>query len=845
MDLCVRFRMVQDYAAKNGFVGGIPTFYTANYPQRVFGVLLLSAATCDWRDVPASQLKIAAPGDFAARMRAVQDYAVHWGYVGAVPTFMQNIANGETVYGTLLLKQAVVQRVDVAASALKAPADNDIGGRFRASGTYATSQHSIGGCPTFYQASRKIIGPHGPLTETVYGTLLFPPGSAERRDVAAAELDQPSLDDPAALIAKFQGYAVRNGFVGAIPTFFQADLGPGLVCGSVLVGAGAQFRDVAKEDLKINGLASDDDRLRAVQDYAKANGFVAGFPTYYQADRDGTIFFGTVLLANTVAQWRDVSFGDLGNPRSADGPARFRATQAYAVKNGSVGGFPTGFEAPTGGGVYGTILLHGPGAQFRDISATPLLSETIVGGAIRTRWQQLGGATGFLGLSLTQELPCAVGAGRHNDFDGGVIYFNLAGQCFEVHGAILQRWLELGAERSYLGYPISDEGPWTSPDGRSGRISSFERGQIAFLDAPIEIPQVFQPAAAVITAPSGTAFGGSVTISLKSNGDYTITYHLHDSGLVGYEFGIHVAFLAANGMALVDIFSGSVGGTVGSGSRDADKTTVGHDQRIADNWAAFASGKLIVTRDSSISGPVGLLLDIYKGELGLVAGASGLAIGLVIGASSVIGSLLPSLGPGEVIGVFEGIVVFDTGGGLLLATLSGLAATAITDALIATRRMHDQETSLADKVFKGTLSYDKIRITNVVGLGGRAFTSPGADGLIYLHLGMSSDDKPPYSDATLYSDNAYPVLGQLLIHELTHAWQIEHGFVPTVVCRGLVNQANYQVGDNVYQIPLGLAWSDYNLEAQGAVVDTWFGNGMASSDPYFTYIEDNIRAGRT
>ena len=92
MDLGVRFRLVQDYAAKNGFVGCIPTFYTANYPQRVFGVLLLSAATCDWRDVPASQLKIAAPGDFAARMRAVQDYAVHWGYVGAVPTFMQNIA---------------------------------------------------------------------------------------------------------------------------------------------------------------------------------------------------------------------------------------------------------------------------------------------------------------------------------------------------------------------------------------------------------------------------------------------------------------------------------------------------------------------------------------------------------------------------------------------------------------------------------------------------------------------------------------------------------------------------------------------------------------------------------
>jgi hypothetical protein len=130
---------------------------------------------------------------------------------------------------------------------------------------------------------------------------------------------------------------------------------------------------------------------------------------------------------------------------------------------------------------------------------------------------------------------------------------------------------------------------------------------------------------------------------------------------------------------------------------------------------------------------------------------------------------------------------------------------------------------------------------------------PGVDGKIYVNLGDG------YGDPVNYTAS-YPVKGQLLVHELTHAWQIHHAsFLPGFVCQGVVNQANYIVGQNVYEYgPPGPPWSAFNLEQQGAIVDQWFGGkrpaalglpapstAMDPNDPYFGYIANNIRQGRT
>ena len=102
------------------------------------------------------------------------------------------------------------------------------------------------------------------------------------------------------------------------------------------------------------------------------------------------------------------------------------------------------------------------------------------------------------------------------------------------------------------------------------------------------------------------------------------------------------------------------------------------------------------------------------------------------------------------------------------------------------------------------------------------------------------------------------VLDKLLIHELTHAWQIAHtSFLPGLVCEGLVNQANNTVGQSVYVYGRpGPNWSTgFNLEQQAAIVDQWFGGtptvvvpnrkAKDENDPYFAYIRDNIRANRS
>jgi uncharacterized protein with LGFP repeats len=98
-----------------------------------------------------------------------------------------------------------------------------------------------------------------------------------------------------------------------------------------------------------------------------------------------------------------------------------------------------------------------------------------VHGGIRVKWAQLGGERGFLGFPLTDETGTPDGRGRYNHFEGGSIYWTPQTGAFEVHGAIRGEWARLGWERSRLGYPVSDEGPL--PDGR-GRMSRFEGGDL-------------------------------------------------------------------------------------------------------------------------------------------------------------------------------------------------------------------------------------------------------------------------------------------------------------------------------------------------------------------------------
>jgi hypothetical protein len=100
-----------------------------------------------------------------------------------------------------------------------------------------------------------------------------------------------------------------------------------------------------------------------------------------------------------------------------------------------------------------------------------------VHGAIRAKWAALGWERSFLGYPRTDETvgkdPRA--EGRFNHFQGGSIYWHPQAGAFEVHGAIRAKYLELGAEAGLLGYPTTDE---TATPDRVGRFNHFQRGSI-------------------------------------------------------------------------------------------------------------------------------------------------------------------------------------------------------------------------------------------------------------------------------------------------------------------------------------------------------------------------------
>jgi hypothetical protein len=149
------------------------------------------------------------------------------------------------------------------------------------------------------------------------------------------------------------------------------------------------------------------------------------------------------------------------------------------------------------------------------------------------------------------------------------------------------------------------------------------------------------------------------------------------------------------------------------------------------------------------------------------------------------------------------------------------------------------------------------------GLGGRNFTYPGStiaalgtvinpvllawlaanpslfDGKTLVNMGSG------FGDAIKFTTGRYMTPGQVLIHELTHAWQIRHDNTLGFVCNAVLVQTRDTLGQQVYNASPGLQWNQYGLEQQATLVDTWFANGASelANDQYFRYIEKNIRTG--
>ncbi len=141
-------------ATKEKVVGAYPNFHEVRQGNNIVGgTIFLKYGAADWMDIPLAELGYPLINDFAARMRATTNYAVQNGYIGGYPNgFHANYGKG-IVCGTILIKPGSADWRDVPLSELGNPALDDIGARMRSANDYASRNGYLSGFPTFHHAN--------------------------------------------------------------------------------------------------------------------------------------------------------------------------------------------------------------------------------------------------------------------------------------------------------------------------------------------------------------------------------------------------------------------------------------------------------------------------------------------------------------------------------------------------------------------------------------------------------------------------------------------------------------------------------------------------------------------
>ena len=149
------FRQRARAASDRGFLGAFPNFYEAKYGNRVVGgTIMFQVGQAEWRDVPIIDLGNPGLNDFDLRMRATQDYAVRQGFVGGFPNFFHADHGTGLVCGTVLLPAASVEWRDLPWTEIGAPDLGDIDARFRGVHDWAVAHMFVGGFPNMYHADQ-------------------------------------------------------------------------------------------------------------------------------------------------------------------------------------------------------------------------------------------------------------------------------------------------------------------------------------------------------------------------------------------------------------------------------------------------------------------------------------------------------------------------------------------------------------------------------------------------------------------------------------------------------------------------------------------------------------------
>jgi hypothetical protein len=173
-------------AARAEFAAGFPNFYeTTRGLDHLGGAIFIRSSAVEWRDVPLSDLGNVSLDDFEERMRVTYAYATRNGFVGGFPNFFHADYGNGIVCGTMLLKSNGAEWRDVDISDLGNPALEDFEQRFRATQDYAGRNGFVGGFPNLFHAEKREIDfrTGRRMRRTVCGTIFLKRGTAARRNV--------------------------------------------------------------------------------------------------------------------------------------------------------------------------------------------------------------------------------------------------------------------------------------------------------------------------------------------------------------------------------------------------------------------------------------------------------------------------------------------------------------------------------------------------------------------------------------------------------------------------------------------------------------------------------------
>jgi len=357
-----------------------------------------------------------------------------------------------------------------------------------------------------------------------------------------------------------------------------------------------------------------------------------------------------------------------------------------------------------------------------------------------------------------------------------------------------------------------------------------------------------------INTGDGAPINGHVDFELKSDGSYTFSGHIRATGFPSYRYGLQAWVQTADGTVIAAQRVGHVFGTDTPGDRQDNWSQPGSNKAVSQNWGSLRSDThLGFHMDANMSGVLGTAWDVltfaFKGiAANLVLGEVGLIIligteladvGMPVGTPDTLGGILVAGGTLLILGPF----------GLIPAVVAGVATAELVD--VRHRPMTQEERDFADRVFNGTVDFDRVILTNM-SHDGRKFTIPSVDDSILVNLDHAIDET-----MTSTSSGDYEQPGSVFIHELTHAWQITNKSFVGMIC-GMSSNYSYHEGSSDAdrttnpEVWANRPWGEFNNEQQAHIVDDWYGanqpdlNGsLATNDPAFHYISDNIRQRRT